>query len=194
MLNKITRTIVVLTIVVLSLFIGKTTVNTTSAATLACVDSDNGNFPNVFGVVTTSSPALPEIVNDVCLNADPVLGTGKWNQSVSGTHVQEGTCVNSNTGEFALTVHLCEFGCNNGACNPAPQSYSVTNVKVEGKGIISKINNNQVVINNITAHYNSATIIKLNYQPSLMVDQKVEYKGFKNTDGSITLTKIEINR
>ncbi len=194
---KTINTIAVIAIFALSVLLGYNSVTkTVSAANLACIDSDGGININTFGTVEISSPALPETRNDSCLNLETTITNGEttvaWIEGTTGTHVSEFSCVDTTTGSFMNSVHLCAYGCNSGVCNPAPLSYTVTKVKVEGKGIINNTSNNELVINNLVAHYDNSTIIKLNYQTSIMVGQKAEYKGFKNSDGSVTLTKIEI--
>lgn len=86
----------------------------------ACVDSDNGSYPEMYGVVTISSPALPEVKNDNCLTnkvtVNGVETTSQWVSGTTGTHVSEKTCVNTVTGVAASTVISCQNGCENGAC------------------------------------------------------------------------------
>lgn len=83
---------------------------------------------------------------------------------------------------------------NPGVITPTPTPAPVvTGVKVEGKGIISAITSDTITISGKTIlHLASNSIVKLNYNTALAVGKKVEYKGYKNTDGSLTIIKIEV--
>jgi hypothetical protein len=84
---------------------------------VACVDSDGGSFPNVFGKVTISAPALPQVLEDSCLVLVTNGGSSGWVKQAMGTHVGEKTCANVATGAYTDTVIACPNGCVNGACN-----------------------------------------------------------------------------
>lgn len=87
----------------------------------ACVDTDGGSVPNVYGEVRTSAPALAQVLKDSCLtnvvtkNADG-SSTSRWVSGETGTHVGEKTCTNTSTGAYADTVLACQYGCQSGAC------------------------------------------------------------------------------
>lgn len=76
---------------------------------------------------------------------------------------------------------------------PIPaSSYSVTNRKVELKGVVTVVNFDNIVVKGKVVYFDSNTVIKWNYNNTFAVDQKVQIKGFKNSDGSITATVIEV--
>lgn len=64
--------------------------------------------------------------------------------------------------------------------------------KVEGKGVITEVGASWIVVKGVTVQIDSQTVIKLNDNTSLAVGQKAEYKGTKNTDGSVSARKIEV--
>lgn len=184
------------------------------AAGLACVDSDGGSDLFTSGTVTTTTQydvsgyliSTGEVVPDVCLNFDSF--TGMWVEGTSGTHIEEATCTDTSTGSITLVVHQCANGCNNGACNavssvisPTPTSIvaspvapasTITTKKVEGKGWVSAIDGTSITINGVVFQVTPHTLVNLNHKASLIVGQKVEYKGLLNSDGSVTLSKFEI--
>lgn len=88
---------------------------------VACVDTDGGSVPNVYGEVRTSAPALAQVLKDTCLtnvvtkNADGST-TSRWVSGETGTHVGEKTCTNITTGAYADKVLSCQYGCQSGAC------------------------------------------------------------------------------
>lgn len=67
-----------------------------------------------------------------------------------------------------------------------------TGKKVELKGIISSVDYSSIVVKGTTVYITPSTVIKLNYQPSLEVGQKVQVKGRMNIDGTVTALKIEV--
>lgn len=89
----------------------------------ACVDSDGGSYPNTYGYVTISAPALPETKKDTCLVLESTSGSSRWVEKAIGTHVGEKTCVNVSTGSSADTVMACTNGCSDGACLTSPRIY-----------------------------------------------------------------------
>lgn len=72
---------------------------------------------------------------------------------------------------------------------PAPVVSSAS--KVEGKGIVTTYTATKAVIGGITLKITPTTIIKSEAGKFLTVGLKVEYKGVKNADGSITATSIK---
>ncbi len=72
---------------------------------------------------------------------------------------------------------------------PAPVVSSAS--KVEGKGIVTTYTATKAVIGGITLKITPTTIIKSEAGKFLAVGLKVEYKGVKNADGSITATSIK---
>jgi hypothetical protein len=70
-------------------------------------------------------------------------------------------------------------------------------VKVDTKGTIAAYNASTSVMtltNGIVLRFTPTTKIKINDGAKLSsVGIKVQYKGVKNTDASITLTSIEVN-
>lgn len=89
----------------------------------ACVDSDGGSYPNTYGYVTISAPALPETKKDTCLVLETTANTSRWVAQANGTHVGEKTCVNTATGSSADTVIACAKGCADGACLTTARIY-----------------------------------------------------------------------
>lgn len=73
---------------------------------------------------------------------------------------------------------------------PSPVS---TGKKTEGKGLITVVNSDSIVVNSVVVKFTSSTVVILNYNSTFVVGRKAEYKGFKNTDGSVTATKIEMH-
>ncbi|MEK7165794.1 MAG: hypothetical protein AAB874_03235 [Patescibacteria group bacterium] len=64
--------------------------------------------------------------------------------------------------------------------------------KVDKVGVIKKITPLYLVVNKTTLYLTPTAVIKLNYYPSLSVGLKINYKGYKNADGSVTATFIEV--
>lgn len=91
----------------------------------ACVDSDGGSAPNVYGHVTITAPALPQVLYDSCLLMVTNGNSSGWVSQATGTHVGEKTCANVATGAYTDSVIACPNGCINGACstvvNPCPK-------------------------------------------------------------------------
>lgn len=193
--------------------------NPVKAAALACYDTDGNNVYTSGSLTTTTQYdasgnllSIGETVADKCLTlvttTDGIYSTSGWVEGTTGTHVEEATCTDSATGSITLTVHECLGGCNNGACAITSEpttlqvvststkitaAPTVTSTKVEAKGVISSLFDGGVVVNGNKVFVGPTASIKYNdYLKSIAVGQKVEYKGFKNDDGSITVIKIEI--
>ncbi len=64
--------------------------------------------------------------------------------------------------------------------------------KVDKSGVIKEITPLNLLVNKTTVYLTPTTEIKLNYYPSLSVGLKINYKGYKNVDGSVTATFIEV--
>ncbi len=92
---------------------------------IACVDSDGGSVSTVYGQVTITAPAPPQVLKDSCLLLVTNGNSSGWVAQATGTHVGEKTCVNVATGAYADSVIACPNGCINGACstvvNPCPK-------------------------------------------------------------------------
>ncbi len=74
--------------------------NTNNVVTKTCTDSDNGQNYNTYGTTETYTNTI---------------STGKYNDTCNGNTLTEYYCNNDKT--LGTTTILCEFGCNNGACN-----------------------------------------------------------------------------
>jgi hypothetical protein len=72
---------------------------------------------------------------------------------------------------------------------PAP---SVTSKKVESKGVIKFVEGNYVTVNGIVLQILPSTYVKINDNATISINHKVAYKGFLNSDGTVSLTKIEV--
>lgn len=213
MFNNIIKSGLILSLTAIPMLMANSlNITPVKAVTLACYDTDGNDIYNSGSLTTTtqyntsgSLVSIGETVNDKCLTLD---AAGGWVEGTTGTHVEEATCTDGTTGSITLTVHECLGGCDNGACtiisdptvNTIVSSASwitkaptQTTVKAEGKGIISSLFDGGVVINGIKVFVGPTSTIKYNdYLKALASGQKAEYKGFKNDDGSITVTKIEV--
>lgn len=197
-INIFTLAIIAIPVGLISLSFTKPAV----AAGLACTDTDGGQDIFTPGSITTTTQydaqgnliSLGETVADVCMAINPT--NGMWVASNTGTHLQEASCTDTTTGSITLTVHQCTNGCSNGACNPVTTPVStVTSKKVEDHGISSFATENSIIVKGITLYVTPTTVIRFNDGlKSLQANLEVEYKGFKNTDGSVTLTKIELRK
>lgn len=67
-----------------------------------------------------------------------------------------------------------------------------TGKKVDVKGIISSVSSDSITVNGVIVRITATTKIELNDARALKVGQKVNYKGTKNTDGSVTASYIEV--
>ena len=173
----------------------------------ACVDTDGGIVPDVAGSITISAPAMPQTLTDTCLNlvvtTNGLYTTGQWVPSNTGTHVSEFSCADITTGAYTDTVIACTYGCNLGACNPAPvvvptvtptpAPIASTGKKVESKGIINSVNSDSIIVGGSVLRVLPETVVKYNEVTDFAVGLKVQYKGIRNTDGSVSLTSIEVN-
>ncbi|WP_457795341.1 putative Ig domain-containing protein [Horticoccus sp. 23ND18S-11] len=78
-----------------------------------------------------------------------------------------------------------------------PASYTSTGVKAEGKGVLASYNatSKTLTLNRgPMLRLTVATKVTLNDRATLSsIGMAVQYKGVKNTDGSVTLTSIEVN-
>lgn len=74
---------------------------------------------------------------------------------------------------------------------PAP-SYTVTTKKAEFKGKITAAGTDSITVGALVVHVTPTTIINFNYQSGFLIGQFVLGKGFKNSDGSVTATKLEV--
>lgn len=75
---------------------------------------------------------------------------------------------------------------------PTP-TVSITSKKVELKGTVKQVGASSIVVNTTTVYLTPATVIKFNYRgTSLTVGQRVQVKGYKNSDGSVTAIAIEV--
>ncbi|MFA5997609.1 MAG: immunoglobulin-like domain-containing protein [Candidatus Paceibacterota bacterium] len=87
--------------------------------------------------------------------------------------------------------------------NPAPvvivpptTTYTSTGKKAEGSGTIASYNAATSVMtltNSVVLRFTPTTTVKLNGSTLSTIGKKVQYKGIKNTDASVTLTSIEVN-
>ncbi len=76
---------------------------------------------------------------------------------------------------------------------PTPSTLPVmTNKKTAGKGTIMAVDVNSITVNKIKVYFTTTTIVKFNYVTSFAISQRAEYSGYKNADGSVTATKIEV--
>jgi hypothetical protein len=74
--------------------------------------------------------------------------------------------------------------------DPAPSSSMVRN---EGKGRITAVGPGYIKVGARTIKYDSTTILKLNYAPSIEVGMVAQWKGFKQPRTSVVFaTKLEI--
>lgn len=79
------------------------------------------------------------------------------------------------------------------APTPAPTAKKpAKKVTVEKTGVIAEVGVNYIVVDGIRVYITAATEIKLEYYPELASGQLVSYKGWKNTDGTVTAVKIEV--
>ena len=80
---------------------------------------------------------------------------------------------------------------------PAPTtSYTSTGKKAEGTGVIASYDSVAKTItltNGVVLRVVATTKTSLNYGALSSIGAKVQYKGIKNTDASVTLSKIELN-
>lgn len=197
-INIFTLAILAIPVGLISLSITKPAI----AAGLACTDTDSGQDIFTSGSITTTTQydiqgnlvSIGENVADVCMAINPI--TGMWVASSTGTHLQEASCTDTTTGSITLTVHQCTNGCSNGACNSLTTPVStITTKKVEGRGISSFATENSIIVKGISLYTTPETVIRFNDGLiSFQANLEVEYKGFKNTDGSVTLTKIELRK
>lgn len=131
------------------------------------------------------------VVPSVCdYTVSPLVGT-----YTSGHPFFYGQIVLNETGICDNAFHVVDL--TPVVVSPTPTPTSVPTVvstgkKAEGKGLITIVNSDSIVVNSVVVKFSSLTEIKLNYNPTFMVGRKAEYKGFKNTDGSVTATKIEM--
>lgn len=213
MLKNIIKSGLTFSIAAIPMFMSNSlNISPAKAAALACYDND-GNDIYTSGSLTTTTQydatgnllSIGETVNDKCLTLD---AAGGWVEGSTGTHIEEATCTDNVSGSITLTVHECLGGCNNGACaivsdptvntvvsttSHITKAPTQTTVKVEDKGTITSLFDGGVVINTIKVFVGPTSTIKYNdYLKALASGQKAEYKGFKNDDGSITVTKIEV--
>jgi len=74
-----------------------------------CVDSDGGDNPDVAGYLTFNGQKYGE---DFCYTQD----SGYYG------YVGESFCINNGAGTSTSNPRKCDYGCENGACKPAPQT------------------------------------------------------------------------
>lgn len=73
-----------------------------------------------------------------------------------------------------------------------PSTVVSTGKKTEGKGTIVAVSENAITVGKVLVRYTANTVLKMNYITQLVIGQNAQYKGLKNTDGSVTATMIEI--
>jgi len=211
MVKNICKSVLAFSLVAVPVYLSHTVhVPKSLAATLACVDGDGANIYTASQVETTTQYdangnviSIGEIAPDKCLTLSVTQNGGvtssQWISGATGTHVEEATCTDGGaTGSITYTVHECLGGCINGACQivsdpSSTPAYTVSTTKVEGKGIVTAVQANSIKVADKVLHIGPETIIKLNYQSGFAVGQKAEYKGFLNSDNSVTVSKIEVN-
>ncbi len=70
--------------------------------------------------------------------------------------------------------------------------YTVTNKKVEIKGEISEIGENWIYVKRSKVYFDTNTIIVWNDNSVFELSQVVQVKGYRNTDGTVTASYIEL--
>lgn len=74
---------------------------------------------------------------------------------------------------------------------PTPTPVVVKGKKVEGKGLVSMVSDDRLTINGMEMIISPTTVVKLNENESIVVGLRAEYKGYMNSDGTVSLSKIE---
>lgn len=74
---------------------------------------------------------------------------------------------------------------------PTP-SYTVTTRKVELKGYVTEVGSNWIIVKKSKVYFDGNTVLKMNYNTTFVSGQFAQIKGFKNSDGTITATFIEV--
>jgi len=108
---------------VLELYTSAPSQNQTNVTTATCTDSDGGNLPNVFGIMTYTENNNPSWSrSDECILCSPSNCGGGWYPSNGGScaaneagcAVREAYC--DSPSSQTTQKHLCPNGCLNGAC------------------------------------------------------------------------------
>lgn len=70
---------------------------------------------------------------------------------------------------------------------PVP-TYTSTGKKVETTGVIAEVSSESIMVKGVVVRITSTAIVK----GQLVLGKKVEYKGFLNTDGSVSATSVKL--
>ncbi len=128
-----------------------------------------------YDIVTTNLPSGVMLGSDGILSGVPTM-SGVFTVSVLVTDSMGGTMA----GSFTVDV--------------AKADIVVTTVKVSGKGTVEGYDDTLrkiTLTNGRVLYVTDATRLKLNYRALGLVGARVEYKGYWNTDGSITVVSYE---
>ena len=151
-------------------------VNNPAPDTIAPVITMNGtNISLIAGTIYTDAGATCKDNRDVsCV----VVTTSTVNTAVAGT--------------YTVTYQAIDAAGNTAI--PVVRTVTVTPViKVdESNKIITAISTTTINIGTLVIHITPTTIVRLKNNSPLKVGDLIEYKGTKNTDGSVTATFIRI--
>jgi hypothetical protein len=133
--------------------------------------------------VTTQQPLPPgmQIDNKGMLSGIPLL---EFHDSINLHIIYE---ADKSPIEFGLSLTI--------NANPGQAQMVSTGKKVEGKGTITFINNDCLVVDNkILIRFTDEMKVKYKKAAGFEVWQEVKYMGVKNTDDSITASQIQIKK
>ena len=182
------------------------TVNTAVAGTYTvtyqAIDAaGNTAIPVVRTVTVTPAPdTIAPVITMNGTNISLIAGTVytdagatcKDNRDVSCVVVTTSTVNTAVAGTYTVTYQAIDAAGNTAI--PVVRTVTVTPViKVdESNKIITAISTTTINIGTLVIHITPTTIVRLKNNSPLKVGDLIEYKGTKNTDGSVTATFIRI--
>jgi hypothetical protein len=156
------------------------------------------------GVLRISTSSLPSGTTGKAYTKTlaAVNGVSPYTWSLAGGSLPTGLTLSSSgtlagtpsvTGTFTPTFKVTD---SKGAV--AQKSLSLTiasasTTKVEGQGTITALGSNYIAVNGVKVYYNSNTVVKFNDVPGYQIGLPAQYKGYKDANGKITATSLEIN-
>jgi hypothetical protein len=160
--------------------------------TIAPVITQNGS--NVSQIVGTTYTDAGATCTD---NVDPtctVVTTSTVNTAIAGTYTVTYGATDAAGNVATAVVRTVTI---TSPVTPPTTSYTSTGVKVDTKGVLAAYNATSKTVTLTTGlvlRLTSSTKVIVNDGATLAsVGKKVQYKGVKNTDNSVTLTQIEVN-